>query len=134
MVTVEQAQLILPEMDETERAFNKWVHTEKGRRVAFLFIGIAVGLANSGKLVGAKAIWERIRWHYGVKRADGERYSLSNNFHSYMARFAMAKRPEVLGKCKKYPDGYFKLRALKLERTRKKRTRWAVIVDGKEEG
>ncbi len=79
--------------------FDAWVHTPQGRSVADRFIRIAYGCHLRGARVGAKAIWERLRWHYEVaaRRAPGERYRLNNIYTPYMARFAMDREPKLAG-------------------------------------
>jgi len=48
--------------------------------------------------IGAKLIWERIRWHTAVetRRARGE-YRLNNNWTAYYARKFMRDHPEHQG-------------------------------------
>jgi hypothetical protein len=84
------------------QAFETWVHTATGGAVANLFIRLAIGCNRRGMKVGAKAIWERLRWHYGVRKEAAERYALNNNYVAYMARFAMDRAEEL--------KGYFDLR------------------------
>lgn len=84
--------------------FNEWVHTEQGGQVANRFIRLAIGVKRRGKKVGARAIWERIRWNYHMKKAEGETFRMNDHFHSYMARFAMERAPEL--------KGFFELRQL----------------------
>lgn len=74
--------------------FEVWVHTPEGGQAANLFIRLAIGCKRRGKRIGAKAIWERIRWFYSVRKVGGD-YKLNNNYAAYMARFAMERVPEL---------------------------------------
>ena len=80
-----------------EQRFEDWVHTPQGRQVANRFIRIAWGLHNRKQQIGAKAIWERLRWHYCIARNSADEYRLNNNFTAYMARFAMDREPRLKG-------------------------------------
>ena len=81
-----------------QQAFDAWVHTPAGGAVANRFIRLAIGLRRSGrfKRFGAKAIAERLRWHYLVRGA-GDDYAVNNNHTAYLARFAMERAPELRG-------------------------------------
>jgi len=46
--------------------------------------------------IGAKMIWERMRWFAAVEAGDGE-YRLNNNFTAYYARLFMQDHPEHVG-------------------------------------
>ena len=102
----EQIQLELVDRGHRPLAqlFDEWVHTEQGRKVSDKFMRIAYACNERGVKVGAKAIWERLRWHYETAKPEGERYKLNNNYPSYMARFAMNREPKLVG--------YFDLREL----------------------
>jgi len=80
-----------------QQKFNEWVHTPEGGHVANLFIRMAIGLNRSGHKVGAKLIFERIRWHFEVRRAKSSQYKLNNNYHAYLSRLAMERVPELAG-------------------------------------
>lgn len=73
--------------------FEKWVHTPNGRLVADRFIRIAYGCRARGIELGSKAIWERLRWNFMLRKQPGERFKLNNNFTPYMARFAVQREP-----------------------------------------
>ena len=72
-----------------------FANTPEGHQVLNRFIRIAWGCRARGVKIGAKAIWERLRWHYTIARADSERFKLNNNYCSYFARFAIAKEPRL---------------------------------------
>ncbi len=80
-----------------QQQFDVWVHTPQGRAVADRFIRLAYGLHKRGLRMGAKAIWERLRWSYEVRRQPGECFALNNNYTAYMARFAMQREPSLAG-------------------------------------
>jgi hypothetical protein len=84
------------------KAFDEWVHSETGRIAAYRFIRIACGCQARGIRLGAKAIWERLRWNFMLRKAEGEKFKLNNNYTAYMARFAIKKVPGLAG--------YFELR------------------------
>lgn len=84
--------------DTHEQKAYEYFHSEEGRRVMDLFIKIAYGCWKRGQRVGAKAIWERIRWHYEIARKhDGQQYALNNSFTPYAARFAEARCLQLKG-------------------------------------
>lgn len=80
-----------------QQAFDKWVHTPQGRRVADRFIRLAYGMLLRGRKMGAKAIWERIRWNESLRKQDGEQWALNNTWTAYMARFAEDREPRLVG-------------------------------------
>lgn len=95
-------QLDLPtratiEEPKWQREFEQWVHTSEGRECMDIFIRLAWGVMQRGKRIGAKAIAERIRWHYSVRKSAGQSYKLNNNYVSFMARFAMDREPRLYG-------------------------------------
>jgi hypothetical protein len=80
-----------------QQRFDDWVHTDQGREVANRFIRIAWGVRKRGLRIGAKAIWERLRWHYEIAapRQGAEAFKLNNVYTAYMARFAMDREPAL---------------------------------------
>ena len=58
----------------------------------FALEGVAAGM----ELLGAKAVWERLRWETAVaaRRPDGTAFRLYNNYTAYYAREFMARHPE----------------------------------------
>ena len=48
-----------------------------------------------GQKVGAKALWERVRWDFTYERDPADEYKLNNNFTSRYARM-MAKQEHDL--------------------------------------
>jgi hypothetical protein len=82
-----------------QQAFDDWVHTEEGREAADRFIRLAWAAKKRGVRVGAKAIWERLRWHYEFVaiRSGNDGYRLNNVYTAYMARFAMDRDPNLQG-------------------------------------
>lgn len=91
-----------------EQQFDAWVHTEHGGQVANKFIRYAIGIKRkrdpqTGKPMfatfGAKAIVERLRWHYTMLHGTrgSEAYLCNNNYTAYLARFAMRRCKELEG-------------------------------------
>ena len=87
-------QLDLYEKTHYQR-FCEWLQTEPGRQVADRFIRIAYGCMMRRRKIGAKAIVERLRWHYHIVRDLGEEYAINNNYTAYLARFAMEREPRL---------------------------------------
>jgi hypothetical protein len=78
--------------------FLAFMQTPAGREIANRFIRIAWGVRQRKKRIGAKAIWERLRWNYAMRSNGGdEEFKLNNNYTAYMARFAMQKEPRLQG-------------------------------------
>lgn len=44
--------------------------------------------------VGVKALWERLRWEYGIRVPDSPGPCLNNNFTAFYARLLLLRRPE----------------------------------------
>jgi hypothetical protein len=82
-----------------DQQFALWIDSAQGRDVSARFIRIAMACRQRGVKVGAKAIWERLRWHYETRREAGAggNYELNNNWTAYMARFAEAREPMLQG-------------------------------------
>lgn len=57
------------------------------------------GIRSGMEMMGAGAVWERMRWETHVRsyRSDVERYRLNNNFRAYYARLFMERHPEHAG-------------------------------------
>ena len=85
--------------DDPWSKFDTWVHSEEGREVAGMFIRLAVRVLNRGfKRYSAKALTERIRWHYDLKHGpQDESFKVNNNYTSYLARMAMNREPRLEG-------------------------------------
>ena len=85
------------------RAFERFMSTPHGRQVANLFIRLSYGAKKRGVKVGAKAVVERIRWHFMLRDRDRqEHFKINNNYTAYLARFAMEREP--------YLEGFFECR------------------------
>ena len=101
-----------------QEQFDDWVHSPEGGAAANRFIRMAIGLKRRRMKVGAKAIWERLRWNYMIRNPKNEQYALNNNYTAYMARFAMQRAPEL--------QGYFNVRSL--SSCHQTRPRRAVVI------
>lgn len=51
---------------ERQGEFDVWVTTAFGQKVCAQFIKLALGVQKRDKKIGARAIWERIRWNWSV--------------------------------------------------------------------
>lgn len=87
---------------EADAAF--WKFHERNPRVLVLFVQFAkeakaAAVRRPGApRIGAKAIWERIRWEYSVvENVEGAAFVLNNNMTSRYARLAMMKEPSLAG-------------------------------------
>lgn len=66
-------------------------------RVYDLFESFTIELVCAGRRhYSAKAIFERIRWHYDVE-TTGDEFKLNNNYPAYYARWFMDRHPEHEG-------------------------------------
>lgn len=92
--------------DRKPSAFERWIATPHGQEAYRLFVKYARAVHARGKRIGAKAIWERMRWQAMVRnRDDQEEYKLNNNYFPRVARKAMREYPEL--------EGFFQTRELK---------------------
>jgi hypothetical protein len=96
-MTVYQPSLPLLEPDALELRFAEF-HRENPH-VYRAFERFACEALRSGHRVGAKAIWERMRWHLFMETSEGRDggYRLNNNLTAYYARELMRRRPEFAG-------------------------------------
>ncbi len=78
--------------DEAFRAFHA-----ANPQVYDLFRALTWQMVRAGRAkVGAKMIWERLRWEYALRTDDGA-YRLNNNYTSRYARLLMANEPALAG-------------------------------------
>ncbi len=60
-----------------------------------LFERFALEAIHSGAdTLGAKAVWERLRWETSVQVEHRAQFKLNNNFTPYLARLFMERHPE----------------------------------------
>jgi len=100
--------------DTWEQKAMDYIHTDEGGRVMNAFIRIARGCQRRGVKVGARMIFERIRWNLVTSKhqnSKGDGFKLNNNYAPYMARFAMERCKEL--------HGYFNTRSIGQTRGRK---------------
>lgn len=86
----------LPAAENTIREAFELFHA-KHPEVYDLFEKFALqGIAAGMELLGAGAVWERMRWEtaVGKREPDGTAYRLNNNYRAYYARAFMARHPE----------------------------------------
>ena len=60
-----------------------------------LFMEFCEEALATGQKIGAKAIWERMRWEINMNPTYGEYYKCNNNYTSRYARMAIAKNPKL---------------------------------------
>jgi hypothetical protein len=109
--------------DDPWSKFDTWVHTDEGREIAGMFIRLAVRMLNRGfGRYSAKALIERIRWHYDLKHGpQDDGFKVNNNYGSYLARFAMEREPRL--------EGFFETRSPAENKARR-----AVVVEIRKAG
>jgi len=89
------AQLRLPAyVDHIEEAAIEF--DRRNPRVYRLFADYALRARRRGKVLGAKAIWERLRWDLEVE-SDEESPKLNNSHVSVFARWAARDHDELRG-------------------------------------
>lgn len=74
--------------DKIDMQFNDWL--AEHQHVVDRFIRLTREARNRGLSVGAKAVWERLRWEEDLGDAD-----LNNNYTSRVARHVMAACPDL---------------------------------------
>ena len=107
MIQTDFLDTLKPQNSIEQRAHD-WIHTPEGGEIMNKFIRVAIGLKRSGfDTFGAKAIAERLRWHYKVKNRNREEeqeaYKINNTYVTYMAKYAAISAPEDL-------DGFFRFK------------------------
>jgi len=73
--------------------FTRWVETHKD--IYRLCVHFAREAHATGRRIGMKAIWERVRWECSVKRQNGDAYALNNCHVSRLARLIMEREPDL---------------------------------------
>lgn len=74
-----------------------WAYHEANPVLYDTLARLALEAVRQGKRrIGAKALWERMRWELWMA-ADGDDFALNNNFTSRYARLLMAREPELRG-------------------------------------
>ena len=85
--TAEQEDLFLKSMDREFQAFHA-----QNPHVLTAFMAMAYEALEARERVGAKCIWENLRWKYNVKTKD-PRFVLNNSMTSRYARLAVQRDP-----------------------------------------
>jgi len=82
-------------------SFDAWVHTDKGREIAYQFIRLACGMKKRGFThYSGWAIVNTIRWHHDLKYGPDspeEGFKINNNWIADLSRFAMNRAPSLKG-------------------------------------
>lgn len=96
-MTIYQPSLPLLEPSDLERQFAQF-HAQNPH-VYRAFERFACEAMRSGQRIGAKAIWERMRWHLMMETSEHVNggFKLNNNLTAYYARELMRRRPEFCG-------------------------------------
>ena len=89
----EQLEFRMGDQPRLLQQFNEFLATELGQDVANEFCTWASKAQGCGKRIGAKAIWEHLRWEYEWSGDAEGQYKLNNNFTPYMARLAEKRYP-----------------------------------------
>ncbi len=78
-----------------DERFKRFISANPQVYSAFVFFAREY-LARGHGRVGAKAVWERLRWEYGVRTAhDAGDALLNNDYVSRIARLAAAREPDL---------------------------------------
>ncbi len=81
-----------PEGDSLREAFERFDRANPA--VYRLFCRFCDDAIRAGRThLGAKMIWERMRWHTRVETSDAT-FKLNNNWHAPMAKKWLAEHPE----------------------------------------
>lgn len=90
-MTIEQSDL---PFGKTLRERFEVFHAQNPR-VYELFDRFAMDAVRAGrKRIGAKMLWERMRWYTSVETKDPEGWKLNNDWHAFYARLWLACHPE----------------------------------------
>lgn len=65
--------------------------------LAFVYVAREWLAETGAEHVGAKAVWEQVRWRFSVRTKTPEDYNLNNSFVSRYARLAAAQEPDLAG-------------------------------------
>ena len=76
----------------TWRDFQQW--TKDNPKVYPMFEKYAMQAARAGKIIGAKAIVERLRWDLTFDTDGDEMYKLNNNWTAFLARKFKEAHPD----------------------------------------
>ncbi len=77
-----------------------WAFHETHPRVYVLLVAFArQWRAKRGPTaeIGAKALWERVRWEANLEGVEGEEFKINNDFTSFYSRLIMSQEPELRG-------------------------------------
>lgn len=89
IVPVAQARLSIEEQFQAFHSANPQVYE--------LLRSLALQMVRAGReRIGAKMLWERLRWEYALA-TTGDAYKLNNNLTSRYARLLMEREPVLAG-------------------------------------
>lgn len=82
---------------DTRTRFQHWLDFHRDNpHVYELFERFAVEAFSKGKKVGARNIWEKIRWELAIE-TNSEDWKLNDHFVPYESRLAMLRNPQLAG-------------------------------------
>lgn len=88
--------------DDADLVAAFWEYHRENPHIYRLFKRFALEAIDRGrKHLGAKMIFERIRWYTQVE-TTGDPFKINNNYHAYYARLFMRDHPDY--------DGFFRTR------------------------
>lgn len=96
-----QQQLFQFDRPLPDRFVRWWGFHADHPHVFDLFVRYALTAKRNDRKVGARCIWERMRWELQVE-ASGEPYKLNDHYPPYYARLAMQVEAEL--------EGFFEVR------------------------
>tara|TARA_R110000824_G_scaffold77915_4_gene196854 strand:+ start:7921 stop:8271 length:351 start_codon:yes stop_codon:yes gene_type:complete len=74
-----------------------WEFHKENPHIYLLFEKFALDVARHRERYSAKAIIERMRWHYNFEVNGDYEFKLTNSFTAYYARYFLHKHPELKG-------------------------------------
>ena len=95
-------------LPETRSRFERFVEFHGGHPGVYQEFERFARIARKAgvKRYGARAIWERLRWHFRVERREDD-FKLNDHFTPYYARLLMLCDPERFGGFFERRDGRF---------------------------
>lgn len=80
-------------MPDHAAAAAQWI--EAHPRAMALFESMALRRVAVKQRFGMKSLVETVRWHHAIDTDQTEEWKLNNNFTSYLARWLIARHPEI---------------------------------------
>jgi hypothetical protein len=80
-------------MPDHAAAAAEWIDTHP--KAMALFESMALRRVAVKQRFGMKALVETVRWHHAIERDQDEEWKLNNNFTAYIARWLIARHPDI---------------------------------------